>query len=114
LYQALRPIDFLIALKTIRSGRYESLGFLIKNQVIGRSRMRSARPALALDARCSGFIDQLFSSSDGRLIVVRRSRVQRGALNTAVVAKDMAEVEYRDITPEGLLRQSSFKGLMRD
>jgi bifunctional non-homologous end joining protein LigD len=26
----------------------------------------------------------------------------------------VAEVEYRDITSEGLLRQSSFKGLKRD
>jgi bifunctional non-homologous end joining protein LigD len=25
----------------------------------------------------------------------------------------MADIEYRDITPEGLLRQSSFKGLSR-
>jgi bifunctional non-homologous end joining protein LigD len=33
---------------------------------------------------------------------------------TWVEPKFFADVEYRDITPEGLLRQSSFKGLSRD
>jgi ATP-dependent DNA ligase len=41
------------------------------------------------------------------------THVALGFLN-AFEPKFFADVEYRDITSEGLLRQSSFKGLSRD
>jgi ATP-dependent DNA ligase len=45
---------------------------------------------------------------------IRRARAVRKPKATWVDPVFIADVEYRDITSEGLLRQSSFKGLKRN